>query len=135
MSGDSKSTNCPSCPSLVGSLGLLCRYKRFLFWFGCSCRPSTKYFFLIVHYFNSFVLIAQQTGQANVPGRLSTVLQVCGHAFLSIVKATCPTTANENKVYTKAQRAFIYRTPDSKKIDGCVKIVRIYVFRSTHAQG
>jgi hypothetical protein len=31
--------------SLVGSLGLLCRYKRFLFCLGCSSRPYTKYFF------------------------------------------------------------------------------------------
>jgi hypothetical protein len=27
------------------SLGLSCRYKRFLFCLGCSSRPSTKYFF------------------------------------------------------------------------------------------
>jgi hypothetical protein len=32
-------------PSLVGSLGSSCRYKRFL----ACLRPSKKYFFLTVH--------------------------------------------------------------------------------------
>jgi hypothetical protein len=41
---DSKSTN-ERGPSLVGSLGLSCRYKRFLFCLGCSSRPITKLFF------------------------------------------------------------------------------------------
>ncbi len=49
--GDTKSTN-EIGPSLVGSLGLSCWYKRFLFWLDCSCRPSTKYFFLTVHSFH-----------------------------------------------------------------------------------
>ncbi len=63
-------------PFLVGSLGLSCRYKRFLFYLSCSSRLSTKYFFfLTVHYLNSFVPIAQQAGQAAVLGRLS--LSVC----------------------------------------------------------
>jgi hypothetical protein len=44
VNGDSKSTN-ERGPSLVGSLGLSCRYKRFLFCLDCSSRPSTKYFF------------------------------------------------------------------------------------------
>ncbi len=34
----------------------------------CSSRPSTKYFFLIVHSFNSFVLIAQHAGHSAVLG-------------------------------------------------------------------
>ena len=34
-------------------------------------RPSTKYFSLTVHYFNSFVPFALQTGHAVVQGRLS----------------------------------------------------------------
>jgi hypothetical protein len=44
-------------PSMVGSLGM-----RFLFCLGCFSRPNTKYFSLTVHYFNSFVSIAQQVG-------------------------------------------------------------------------
>ncbi len=44
VNGVSKSTN-ERGPSLVGSLGLPSRYKRFLFCLGCSSRPSTKYFF------------------------------------------------------------------------------------------
>ncbi len=44
MNGDSTSTN-DRGPSLVGSLGLLCWLKRFLFSLGCSSRPSKKYFF------------------------------------------------------------------------------------------
>jgi hypothetical protein len=38
---------------------------------GCSSLPSTKNFFLTIHYFNAFVPIAQQAGQAAVLGRLS----------------------------------------------------------------
>ncbi len=32
-------------PSLIGSLGLFCQYKRFLSCLGCSCQPCTKCFF------------------------------------------------------------------------------------------
>jgi hypothetical protein len=74
LNGDSKSTN-ERGPSLVSSLGLSCRYKRFLFCLGCSSRPSTKYFSSsFVHYFNSFFLIAQQAEQAVVLGRLACLL-------------------------------------------------------------
>ncbi len=69
VNGDSKSTY-ERGPFLVGSLGLSCWYKRFLFCFGWSSQPSTKMFFLAIHYFNSFVPIAQQAGQAGVLGRL-----------------------------------------------------------------
>jgi hypothetical protein len=31
--------------SLIGSLGLSCRYKRLLSFRGCSGQPSTEYFF------------------------------------------------------------------------------------------
>ncbi len=41
----------------------------------CSRRPSSKYFFFTVPYFNSSVPIAQQAGQAVVLGRLS--LSMC----------------------------------------------------------
>jgi hypothetical protein len=70
VNGDSKSTN-EMGPFLVGSLGLSCWYKRFLFCLGCSSRPNIKYFFLTLHYFNSFVHIAQLAGHAVVQGRLS----------------------------------------------------------------
>jgi hypothetical protein len=71
VNGDSKSTN--ECdPSLIGSRGLSCRYKRFLFCLGCSSRPRVQYIiFLTVLYFSSIVPIAQQAGQAAVLGRLS----------------------------------------------------------------
>ncbi len=59
VNGDSKSTN-ERDPSFVGSLDSSCRYDRFLF---CLEVP--------VHYFNSFVPIALQAGQAGVLGRLS----------------------------------------------------------------
>ncbi len=67
---DSKCTN-ERGPSLVGSLGLLCRYKRFLFCLGCFSRPSTKYCFPTVHYSKAFGPIVQQAGQAVVLDRLS----------------------------------------------------------------
>ncbi len=72
---NSKSTN-EGGPALVGLLGLCCRYKRFLFCLGCSSQPIIKdIFFLTIHYFNSYVPIAQQAGQAAVLGRLS--LSMC----------------------------------------------------------
>ncbi len=67
MNGDSKSTN-ERCRSLVGLLGLSCRYKRFLFCLGCSSRPSTKYFFSLSQFLCTH---RQQAGQAAVLGRLS----------------------------------------------------------------
>ncbi len=42
---------------------------------GCSSRPSTNIFFLTVHYFNSFVPIAQQAELAALLGGLS--LRMC----------------------------------------------------------
>ncbi len=54
-------------PSLVGLMGVSCRYRDFY-----SALAQYKIFFsLAVHYFNSFVPIAQQAGQAAVLDRLS----------------------------------------------------------------
>ncbi len=58
-------------PSLVGSLGLSSWHKSFLFCLGWYGRPSKKYFFFKVYYFNSLVPITQQARQAVVLGRLS----------------------------------------------------------------
>jgi hypothetical protein len=49
------------------SLGLSCRYKRFLIYPACSRRPSTKYFFLTIHYFNSFVPLCWAVSRAGSP--------------------------------------------------------------------
>ncbi len=62
LSGDSTSTT-ESDIFLVSSLGLSCRYKIFLFCLGCSSRPSTKYFFPAVHYFNFFVPSPSKLGR------------------------------------------------------------------------
>jgi hypothetical protein len=43
VNGDSKGTN-ERGPTLVGSLGLSCRYKIFLFSLDCSSCPSTNIF-------------------------------------------------------------------------------------------
>ncbi len=43
----------------------------------CSSRPDTTYFFSTVHYFNAFVPIAQQAGQAAVLGRLYLNMCLC----------------------------------------------------------
>ncbi len=56
-------------PFLIGSLGSLWRYKRFLSCLCCSGQPSTKCFFLTAHYL--FVPLAQRPRQAVVQGRLS----------------------------------------------------------------
>jgi hypothetical protein len=77
VNGDSKCTN-ERGPFLVGSLGLSCRHKKFLFLISALAAlvgPVQNVFFLTVHYFNAFVLAAQQAGQAAVLGRLS--LSVC----------------------------------------------------------
>ncbi len=42
-------------PSLVGSLGSLCRYKRFLFCLGCSISSVQNIFFLAAHFFSLYV--------------------------------------------------------------------------------
>jgi hypothetical protein len=58
--------------SMVGSLhGLVLLVQETFIMLGCSGQPSTKYFFIKVHYFNICVPIAQQPGQAVVQGRLS----------------------------------------------------------------
>jgi hypothetical protein len=57
--------------ALVGSLGSLCRNKRFFSCLGCSSRPSTKIFFLPAHFYTLFLPNAQQAVQAVVPGRMS----------------------------------------------------------------
>jgi hypothetical protein len=49
VNGDSMSTN-ERGPALFGSLGSSCPYKRLLSFLGCSGQPSTKKFFLTVHY-------------------------------------------------------------------------------------
>ncbi len=57
--GGSKSTN-KRGPSLIGSVGLYMPVQETFFHLGCSSRPSAKDFFFTLHYFNSFVSIAQQ---------------------------------------------------------------------------
>jgi len=59
VNGESKRTN-ERGPFWVGSLGISCWYKTFLFCLGCFGQPSTKYFFFTVQYFNSFVPIAMR---------------------------------------------------------------------------
>ncbi len=73
---DSKSAN-ERGHSLVGSLALRASTRDF-----CpalaTLGPSTKYFFLIVHYFHLFVAIAQQQAvQVVVPYRTSLNLCLC----------------------------------------------------------
>ncbi len=63
--------------SLVGSLGLLCQYKRLLFCLGCSGRPRTKYFFPRRTLFQLFCLHHPKAGKAAVLGRLSLSMCVC----------------------------------------------------------
>jgi hypothetical protein len=70
VNGDSNRTN-ERGPFLVGSLGLPCRYNSFCFALAAVVGQVQKYVFISVHYFNSFVPIAQQAGQAAVLGRLS----------------------------------------------------------------
>jgi hypothetical protein len=60
---------------VVGSLRLLCRYKRFLYFLGFFSEPRKKNIFsLAIHFFNSLVPIAQQAEQVAVLGRLSLTI-------------------------------------------------------------
>ena len=59
-------------PWLVRFVGLVVPVEEILSSIGCSGQPGTKYFFLIVHYFNLCVPIDQQPWQGEVvQGRLS----------------------------------------------------------------
>jgi hypothetical protein len=79
-------------PSLIGSLSLLCRYKRFLSCLCCSCQPSSKcFFFLIAHYFTSYSPSPRKLGRHSF--RVACLLlfasaeysqSVCGRAFLGL---------------------------------------------------
>ncbi len=72
--GDSKSTN-EWDPSLVGSMGLPCCTRDCCPALATLVGPSTKYFFfLIAHYFTSFVPFAQQAVQAVVLGSLASYM-------------------------------------------------------------
>ncbi len=79
VNGDSKNTNEKAvlpwlgCWVLSRRLRVIFVLPRLLYIVG----PAQKLFFLAVHYLNSFVHIAQQAGQAVVPGRLSLSLCLC----------------------------------------------------------
>jgi hypothetical protein len=73
VNGSSKSAN-ERGPSLVGSLGLPCQYKKFLPCLGCSSRPRPSKIFFPSSYIPSSL---SQTGQAVVQGRLSVSKCLC----------------------------------------------------------
>ncbi len=66
VNGDSKRTN-ERGSFLAGSFGMSCRYKRFLFCLGCPGQPSTKYFFLTVHYIFQFLLSTSPSKRGRQP--------------------------------------------------------------------
>jgi hypothetical protein len=78
VNGDSKSTN-ETGPYLVGSLGLSCQYKRFCSALVALVGQVENIFFLTIHYFNSFIAIAQKAGQTVVPGTLSLSMRLCSY--------------------------------------------------------
>ncbi len=54
----------------------------------CSALAASaqyKKLFLIVHYFNAFVPVAQQAGQASVPGRLSLCMCLWSAPMLTVI--------------------------------------------------
>jgi hypothetical protein len=63
-----------------------CWYKRFLFCFGWSSRPSTKYFFLTVHFFNLFAPSPSKLGRQSC---WVTCLLVCVSVLTQHVRH-CP---------------------------------------------
>ncbi len=75
VNGDSKSKN-ETGHSLVGSLGLSCQFKRFLFSLGCSSWPSTNIFFVAVHYSISIPLSPSSSNLGREPCWVACLL-VC----------------------------------------------------------
>ncbi len=73
---DSKSTN-ERGPSLIGSLSCRAGTIDFCSALSALVGPEQYMFFLTVHYFNFFVPIAQQAGQAIVRGRLPSGVCIC----------------------------------------------------------
>jgi hypothetical protein len=67
---DSKRAN-ERCPFLVGSLDLSCRYKRFLFFLGCSSRPSTN---ILIFYTSSIPLSPSLSKPGRPPCRVACLL-------------------------------------------------------------
>ncbi len=81
--GDLWSTNERS-PSLVGSMGSLCRYKRFLFCLGFSIvSPVQNIFFLAPHFFSLYDSQSPSNlgSQAVVQGRLSLSMCLCSRCW------------------------------------------------------
>ncbi len=64
--------------SWFGSLGLSCRYKRFLSYLDCSSRPSIKYYLPHRKLFQFLCPHRPQAGQAAGLGRLSLGVCVSG---------------------------------------------------------
>jgi hypothetical protein len=73
MNGDSKSTN-ERGPSLVGSFGLSCRYKRFVFSLASLVSPVQNIFFL------TFIFPPSPSNLGRQPGWFTCVL-VCVSEF------------------------------------------------------
>ncbi len=64
--GDSKRTN-ERGPSVLGSLGSACKYKRFLSYLGCSSWPVHNIFFLTVHYLVHFSTSPRNISESPLP--------------------------------------------------------------------
>ncbi len=95
--------------SLLGwFVGLVVQVQENLSCFRCSSRPSTKYFFLTLHFFNSFVPNAQQAGQAAVLGRLSPSVCLCIHPPRDSLRASkkklCPQSSQRRILTFDRQR-------------------------------
>jgi hypothetical protein len=79
--GDSKSTN-ERGPSLVGSWACRVSAGDFCPALAALVGPVKNFLFFAVHYFNSFVPIAQQSGQAVVLNRLSLNTSLCASTLI-----------------------------------------------------
>jgi hypothetical protein len=80
---------------LVGAFGLSCKYKRFFSSVAALVGPIQNSFFHTVHYFNAYVPIAQQAGQAAELGR---PLCVCVSGYYTFVQGSLPSTTVQNNL-------------------------------------
>jgi hypothetical protein len=77
-------------PSLVGSLSCRVGTRDFCPALATIVCPVQNMFFISIHYFTSFVPIAQQAGQTVMPGRLSLNMRLWFLRYNCIVQHKHP---------------------------------------------
>ncbi len=115
VNGDSKSTN-ERGPSLGCFIGLVVPVQEFFSCLGCSSRPSTKYFFLTIYYYNLYVPSPSKLGR-----------QSCWLACLSI----CVSGHAQSQSHKNEKRFLKNPAIKSFRLPGLIQILMISKAPST----